>query len=592
MAASPGNTGLSPQVSPQPNLTTFATTANTNNANGTGNGAASRPNTSHSRPTTATSLAGTDPFASPFSSRPPSIRATQPPSPGSSKLSFPDSSKLSFPDLATNAAPRRSILVQSGFGTPAFNSARSSASRLSASAAALVGSPLANSHSGSGASTPQIPAQKIKATRMKSHMLNVAEGEKLPKPWLDKPNPRAKFSYWIVWITIFIGIAGGAVQCYFTYTRVPLDRRPLCLSFEETFDDNNEARVFGEGGSFFREVNMDGFGNGEFGMTTASTNNSFIRDGMLYIVPTLTADNIGTDAVFDGTIYNITGCTFNQTAPDNGFIIDQMGQRVFDEASYLSSCSAVSNRTAGTVINPVQSARMSTRYSASLRYGRVEVRAKMPNGDWLWPAIWMLPKDEVYGPWPRSGEIDIVESRGNGIRYTARGSNYVQGSLNWGPTPELNGVSKSYSWWTEKRKSFASGFHTYALEWTPDFLRIYVDTRLHTLLDFRFNKPFFQRGDFPDTIFNGSSLVPLGNPWINGTNATPFDQDFYLILNVAVGATSGWFPDFQGDKPWLDRAQSPQRDFAKNIAQWYPTWPQKVEDRAMIVDSVKMWKHC
>ncbi|PPQ71069.1 hypothetical protein CVT24_009870 [Panaeolus cyanescens] len=437
-----------------------------------------------------------------------------------------------------------------------------------------VGSPLA---SASGTSTPNpngpttIVSAKPKAQRMKSHMLSLPENEKLPKPWLDKPNPRATFSYWIVWITIFLGIAGGAVQCYFTYIRVPLDKRPLCLSFEETFDDNNEARVFGEGGTFFREVNMDGFGNGEFSMTTTSTNNSFIRDGKLYIVPTLTADNLGTDAVFDGTIYNITGCTFNQTAPDNGFIIDSLGQRVFDETSYLRSCSAVSNRTAGTVINPVQSARMSTRYSASLKFGRVEVVAKMPNGD------------SVYGSWPRSGEIDIVESRGNGIRYTARGSNYVQGALNWGPTPELNGVSKSYSWWTDKRRSYASGFHTYALEWTPEFLRIYVDTRLHTLLDFRFNKPFFQRGEFPDTIFNGSSLVPLANPWINGTNATPFDQEFYLILNVAVGATSGWFPDFQGDKPWLDRAQSPARDFARNIAQWYPTWPQNVEDRAMIV---------
>lgn len=101
----------------------------------------------------------------------------------------------------------------------------------------------------------------------------------------------------------------------------------------------------------------------------------------------------------------------------------------------------------------------------------------------------MLPKDEAYGPWPLSGEIDIVESRGNGIRYTARcvptiyqtvpyihfltfysGSNYVQGSLNWGPTDFLNGVSKSYSWWQERRKSFASEFRTYALEWTQDWL--------------------------------------------------------------------------------------------------------------------------
>jgi len=204
----------------------------------------------------------------------------------------------------------------------------------------------------------------------------------------------------------------------------------------------------------------------------------------------------------------------------------------------------------------------------------------------------MLPVDNVYGPWPLSGEIDMVESRGNGIKYTAHGSNYVQGSLNWGPTINLNGVLNSYSWWTEKRTSFGSGFHTYALEWTDSFIRMYVDTRLHTLLDLSFNQPFFQRGDFPEVIFNGSGLAPLANPWLNGTNATPFDQEFYLIMNVAVGSTNGWFPEGQGNKPWLDHSQNPARDFINAANQWYPTWPTSVEDRAMIVDYVKMWKHC
>jgi hypothetical protein len=111
------------------------------------------------------------------------------------------------------------------------------------------------------------------------------------------------------------------------------------------------------------------------------------------------------------------------------------------------------NSTAGTLINPVQSVRISTLLSArgsaaneaanggkgkgSLRYGKVEVRAKMPRGDWvgvlrllfifvdtarvqLWPAIWLLPVNSTYGSWPRSGEIDMVESRGNGIRYANR----------------------------------------------------------------------------------------------------------------------------------------------------------------------------
>jgi hypothetical protein len=114
-------------------------------------------------------------------------------------------------------------------------------------------------------------------------------------------------------------------------------------------------------------------------MTTTSSNNSFVKDGMLYIVPTLTSDSIGRDAVYDGTVFNITGCTFNETRPDNGHIWKD-GQRIFDEESYLRSCSMVSNSSAGTIINPVQSARLTTKKSASIKFGRVEIRAKMPTG--------------------------------------------------------------------------------------------------------------------------------------------------------------------------------------------------------------------
>ena len=87
--------------------------------------------------------------------------------------------------------------------------------------------------------------------------------------------------------------------------------------------------------------------------------------------------NIGNAAVLDGAVYNITDCTFNITAPNNGTLNGR-----FDEAGYLAACSAASNATLGTVINPVQSAKLSTRNSASIRYryGRVEIRAKMPNG--------------------------------------------------------------------------------------------------------------------------------------------------------------------------------------------------------------------
>jgi hypothetical protein len=89
-----------------------------------------------------------------------------------------------------------------------------------------------------------------------------------------------------------------------------------------------------------------------------------------------------------------------------------------------------------------------------------------------------------------------MEARGNGIQYpmqyvkfcvpeaetnanviamlVIRGSNYVRGSLNWGPAPSLNRVWKTYGWWTQRRASYGNDFHTYALEWTEDFMYVYV----------------------------------------------------------------------------------------------------------------------
>ena len=133
----------------------------------------------------------------------------------------------------------------------------------------------------------------------------------------------------------------------------------------------------------------------------------------------------------------------------------------------------------------------------------------------------------------------------------------MRGSLNWGPFSWLNGVSKTFGWWTNRRRTFADGFHSYVLEWDARFMRISVDSRLTYMLYLRFDEPFFARGAFPSVVANGTGFVQLEDPWRNGTrNVAPFDQQFYLIMNVAVGGTNGWFPDGVGNKPWLDGSLS------------------------------------
>uniref|UniRef100_A0A6U6N125 GH16 domain-containing protein n=1 Tax=Zooxanthella nutricula TaxID=1333877 RepID=A0A6U6N125_9DINO len=146
------------------------------------------------------------------------------------------------------------------------------------------------------------------------------------------------------------------------------------------------------------------------------------------------------------------------------------------------------------------SAKLTTHYHAHWGPGhRVDVRAKLPQGKGTWPAIWMLPIDKVYGEWPRSGEIDIMEAVG----CTA---NRIYGTIH---TEAYNHMKH-----TEKYSSLATSvgdWHTYSLVWEAHQLRWYVDgVHFHS---------------FVPSSFESAK-------W-------PFDQQFYLILNLAVGGSWG-----------------------------------------------------
>lgn len=84
------------------------------------------------------------------------------------------------------------------------------------------------------------------------------------------------------------------------------------------------------------------------------------------------------------------------------------------------------------------SARLRSVKSFSFAYGRLEIKAKLPKGDWIWPALWLLPKDQAYGKWPASGEIDLMESRGNAPGFSAGGYDSFASTLHWGPSWDLN----------------------------------------------------------------------------------------------------------------------------------------------------------
>lgn len=147
------------------------------------------------------------------------------------------------------------------------------------------------------------------------------------------------------------------------------------------------------------------------------------------------------------------------------------------------------------------SARLITKNKGDWKYGKFEVKALLPTGNGVWPAIWMLPTDEVYGGWPKSGELDIMENVGFDplkIHCNIHTEAYNHGiNTNKGNTMQ---TSAPYENW-----------HVYSLEWVEDNVSFYLDGQLV----FSFDKE----------ADNNSAV------W-------PFDQRFHLLLNIAVGG--GW----------------------------------------------------
>lgn len=153
------------------------------------------------------------------------------------------------------------------------------------------------------------------------------------------------------------------------------------------------------------------------------------------------------------------------------------------------------------------SARLTTYNRFVLQYGKIEVMAKLPKGKGTWPAIWMLPeslrkKEEA---WPLCGEIDIME-------HVGKDPNMVHVSLH---SKEYNHIKNTQITHFDRIPDVFNNFHLYGIEWTPEFIKFYID-----------NKLFFEakKGE------NG--MISTNEGW-------PFDKPYFLILNLAIGGNWG-----------------------------------------------------
>lgn len=159
------------------------------------------------------------------------------------------------------------------------------------------------------------------------------------------------------------------------------------------------------------------------------------------------------------------------------------------------------------------SGRIHTRFKRDFKYGRFEARIKLPKGDGTFPAFWMLPTDNTYGFWPNSGEIDIMENGsgrrtiGGAIHYLSPQSNAHTYQTSWIPNGELQDLPSP------------DEFNVYRIDWHPDEIRWYFN-----------DQPYWTA---PKASWRG------GPHAVGTSDNAPFDQDFHIVLNLAMGGSIG-----------------------------------------------------
>jgi len=147
------------------------------------------------------------------------------------------------------------------------------------------------------------------------------------------------------------------------------------------------------------------------------------------------------------------------------------------------------------------SSRIQTKNKAYFKYGRIEMKAKLPRGKGTWPAFWMLPQSQLYGSnyWPDNGELDIME-------YVGYDPSKVHGTVHTNKNSGSASISSVITYY-----GVENNFHVYAVEWAPTIIKFYVDSYLY------------------------GTYSRMDRNW----QYWPFDQNFFMLINFAVGGNWG-----------------------------------------------------
>jgi beta-glucanase (GH16 family) len=216
---------------------------------------------------------------------------------------------------------------------------------------------------------------------------------------------------------------------------------------------------------------INGWGNEELQYYTREPENAFVKEGLLHI------------KAIKESIHNC------------GYTSARMKTRKRDGSALFNQC-----------------------------YGKFEFRAKLPTGKGVWPALWMLPQSDKYGTWPSSGEIDVLEARG-------QEPNKILGTLHFGSRWPANALKENNI--LLPNNGTIADFHTYAIEWEPGEIRWLLDGKQFAAQSFWWSS---------SKVAANKGLQPTKEEDLNAWPA-PFDQPFYLVMNVAVGGKFLGNPD-------------------------------------------------
>ncbi|XP_073991633.1 uncharacterized protein isoform X2 [Rhodnius prolixus] len=298
------------------------------------------------------------------------------------------------------------------------------------------------------------------------------------------------------------------------------------------------------------EVKMPWIPDYEFVVFQKKDQNAFIKNGKLYLKPTLLEDEFVRRGRLE--LHRCTGMPYSEEC-------------VRQAATF-------------SILPPIESTRITTKDAITFKYGMIQVRAKLPLGDWIVPEIWLEPKRKLYGPSYASGRIRIAMARGN--------KNLLAGDQDIGnrqlESGILMGVGENIRGRTiirDKIDGWHKHFHNYTLMWTPDNLQFLVD------------------GQHEESIMNpGATLADLVEfdentaiTWRTGTKIAPFDQEFYLSLGISVGGMRD-FPDESTsaghEKPWRNMAVKAMLNFWQDRHHWRNSWDD--ERSALQIEHVRI----